>query len=486
MSWAEAWKVTKDINTLTYEQSIALGAVDWTFRSNKSNLGVVLDNYAGIDNVELKTCRDIDEIISNPVAMNAITASPAAMKVINNSSIAIAKYAVSLAGLDHTEYADIETVAASPVAINAICASPEAIDTIAASPVARVAVTLGATWDKNASPILIRTDAAVGMVANAGVDDEIVRNDFDQAPIYRNITEATDSQGNVFVRIPKLYIKKNDGLDLRSWQISPLPLPGFYLPWCFWDFTNERELPYIDVGKYNATLAGDKLESKPGLKPLVNKTIVDFRTYAKNNGNGYQQYDIHVHDVITVLFYVEFATLNSQSIMAGLTSGSAAAESGFSVNIAASSGSPTSNASGAYPCMYRGIENPWGSVFQFVDGLNINDHQAWVAKNAEDYASNVFAHPYEKVSYVNASASGYVTEMGIDFSMPWAELPVGVGGTESTYYSDDYYQGTGQRIARVGGAWTYAGGAGVSCWGLPHASSYAYTGIGGRLLKKPL
>lgn len=136
--------------------------------------------------------------------------------------------------------------------------------------------------------------------------------------------------------------------------------------------------------------------------------------------------------------------------------------------------------------MYRGIENPWGNVFQFVDGVNIIDHQAWVAKNAEDYASNVFAHPYEQLGYVNHAANGYITAMGLDASLPFAEFPTAVGGAESTYYADYYYRNTGQRIARVGGYWTSAGGAGVSCWGLSSLSSATGSNIGGRLLKKAL
>lgn len=349
----------------------------------------------------------------------------------------------------------------------------------------------GVSWNKGSNPTLTRTDDAVGMVANAGVGSQVVQNDFDSAPIYRDITEVTDSYGNVFVRIPKFYIRKTDSANLRTWQISEYPHPGFYLPWCFWDFANQQELPHVDVGKYIASLGtNNRLESKPGVMPLSSRTIIDFRTYARNNNTGglqgYQQYDIHVHDIITVLFYVEFATLDSQSIMAGLTSGSAYAESGLTDGVVASSGSPTSNTSGAEPCQYRGIENPWGNVYQFVDGVNIDNHQAWVAKNAEDYTSNVFAHPYEQLGYINYSANGYTTAMGFDPSLPFAEFPTAVGGSNSTYYADYYYRGTGQRIALVGGVRDSGAVAGVSCWRLSYASSDSGAGIGGRLLKKAL
>ena len=424
----------------------------------------------------------------------------------------------------------------------------------------------GVSWDKGESPILTRTDDAVGMVANAGIDGQVVQNDFDSTPLYGSIREVTDSYGNVFIRIPKVYIKKTDDAGSKTWQVSLTKRPGFYLPWCFWDFANNVALPYIDVGKYKASLSvANKLESKADVYPLQKKNIVDFRNYAQANGAGYQQLDIHTIDLLETLFYVEFATLNSQVIMQGYTAGQYAAthlatvaevgvhriivanafaalyvvgqpisigttqggdqictdriitsidvydasnkaitfdgspvdiavgnmlynsawKNGFSSGIAASSGSLVAN-DGKSPCVYRGIESLWGDCYQFVDGVNINEYQAWVAKNAANYVSNVFASPYEQLNYVNANADGYTIEMGHDEAFPFAELPTTLGGAGAKYYSDYYYRNAGQRIAFFGGVWSYGSGAGVSYWALDNSSSNAYPYISGRLLRKPL
>lgn len=433
---------------------------------------------------------------------------------------------------------------------------------------------LGAKWDKESSPTLIRTDGAVGLIAQAGVDDGIALNDFDQMPIYSEMRDVTDHLGNVFVRIPKFYIRKVDEPGLKQWQISKTWREGYYLPWCFYDAELDTELPYIDVGKYNASIGvGDKLESKPGTYPLINKTIVNFRTYARANNTGglrgYQQMDIHVYDVLSTLFYVEFATLNSQAVMQGFTTGqyssthtaviaesdtnriivpSATAnlyrvgqaislgtsqggnqiaygraitaiegydadnkaivfdgsavniavgnfvyntgwKSGFSSHIAASSGSIISGSDGKHPCMYRGIENPWGSVWQWADGVNINDWQAWVCNDAAQYASNVFASPYKQLGYTNHDTSGYPTEMGHDPDHPCAEFPVAIqtsGVSASKYYCDYYYQSAGQRVGPVGGDWRSGSYAGLSCWYLAYSSGGASVAFGGRLLRKPL
>ena len=179
----------------------------------------------------------------------------------------------------------------------------------------------GASWDKTTTSTLTRTDDAIGLVANIGIDNQVVVNDFDNAEIYKDIVEMTDSYGNKFMRIPKFYIKKTDGAGYKTWQVSKKPFAGAYLPWCFWNFSNGQELPYLDFGKYRASLNGTKLESKTGKAPLVNTNIVDFRTYAQNNGVGYQQIDMHALDVIRTLFYIEFATINSQNVALGYVYG---------------------------------------------------------------------------------------------------------------------------------------------------------------------
>ena len=444
--------------------------------------------------------------------------------------------------------------------------APSRLNALATSAGGRAPI-YGASWNKGSSPVLTRTDNAVGMVAAAGVDNQVVVNDFDQAEIYKGIVEFTDPLGNVFICIPKFYIEKTDGVGVKTWRISRRRFGNAYLPWCFWDFTNSRELDYIYVGKYLASLSADnKLESKPGVYPLINKNIVQVRGYAQANGAGYQQLDIHVVDILQTLFYIEFATLHTQSVMAGYTTGQYTAThlaiisematnrvvlanafanlyaagqaisvgtsqggnqvfygrtitsidvydasnkalvfdgapvnitagnlvyntgwlNDFSGWITASSGSLVSNSSGKYPCKYRGIENPWGNVWQFVDGVNVNEYQAWVCASAADYASNLFAAPYLQLSYVDANANGYPTAMGYDAANPFASLPTAVGGGSTTYYADYYYQATGQRIALLGGYWYAGSSAGLSCWSLNNASSSATLGVGARLLKKAL
>ena len=321
-----------------------------------------------------------------------------------------------------------------------------------------------------------------------GIGNQVVQNDFDAMPIYKEMKEVTDDYGNKFIRIPKFYIHKENTAGKLAIRISKEPIAGGYLPHCFYDHVANKELPYVDVGKYSASLSSDrtKLESKSGVAPLVNRHIVDFRNFAKANGNGYQQLDIHVIDVIQCLFYVEFVTLNVQSIHPGYTGaqGVLAKSTGGTDSVVSSSGAI--GADSMHQFKYRGIEDLWGNVYQFVDGVNINDNQAWVCKDARDYASNVFTSPYEKLSYVNLDTNGWVTEMGYDPNRPYAQFPIKSAGGTTTYYADHYYQDLGQRIALFGGLWSNGSYAGLSFWRLNSSSSNASSSFGGRMVRKPL
>jgi hypothetical protein len=142
---------------------------------------------------------------------------------------------------------------------------------------------------------------------------------------------------------------------------------------------------------------------------------------------------------------------------------------------------------GKSPCAFLGIESIFGDMWQFVDGININDRQSWVCKNSENYASNLFAAPYEQLGYANSDTNGYTAEMGFDALLPFAEITKSTaGGGSATFYSDYYYQNVGQRVARLGGYWFFGSDAGPSCWFLSDSSSLTNLNIGARLLRKPL
>jgi hypothetical protein len=129
---------------------------------------------------------------------------------------------------------------------------------------------------------------------------------------------------------------------------------------------------------------------------------------------------------------------------------------------------------------YRGIENFFGNVWKWVDGINIFDNVPYVSN------TDTVAQPFEDdtaVGYTDlgvtlANANGYqkfLEQQARGF------LPASVGGISSTYITDYYYQATGWRVVMLGGHADGGGSAGAACVLATGASSSDSADIGGRI-----
>lgn len=139
---------------------------------------------------------------------------------------------------------------------------------------------------------------------------------------------------------------------------------------------------------------------------------------------------------------------------------------------------------GKHAIIYRGIENIFGNVYQWVDGINIKDRQAYVCYDPEKYVSDVFNGDYIKLGYVNASESGvWAKALGFDVNNPLIALTTETGGSANTNMCDYYYSDAGNRVARVGGGYNDTANAGLWLWNLNSTSSSTYYHSGARLLR---
>ncbi|MEG1792375.1 MAG: hypothetical protein RR294_02125, partial [Bacilli bacterium] len=355
----------------------------------------------------------------------------------------------------------------------------------------------GLKWDGN--DVYTRLDDAVGMTANVGLNQETPKNDFDNAEIYKDMVDVEDTYGNQFVTIPKFYIKKTVTGNIWEWRISKVKKDNeYYLPACFYDEVNSKEMPYILVGKYDASETGGKLESKTGVKPLVSRNIDQFRTLATSNNQsgvtGYQLLDIHALDAIQVLFYIEFATLNSQTKMQGYANANTESIiNGTTDVVTASSGSINDLKNGKNAMKYRGIENIYGNIWQFIDGVNIDNVDAttayfYVNRDATTYASDVINGKYTKVRYNKLNTAGWVTKLGYDSANPFLQMPQEINVNESTKYGDHYWMDTdiGKRIVLFGGDWDSDNKDGLSYFALNYYSNNYSAIVSSRLLKTAL
>lgn len=344
----------------------------------------------------------------------------------------------------------------------------------------------GVEGEINSESLLTRTGNAVDMTYTVHTSEGIIDSDFDEAEIYKDIREYTDARGNVFVSIPKHYVKytwDDDNKTLKT-EISTYKYPGFILYPCF-RLDNGIEIDSIKIGKYQATGSSERATSVSGQTTLGSLTIDAMRDACKANNTSavrnYLQLDIWTWVMIQDLFKVEFATTDSQTVMRGRVDAGSINQSGSCDEIGV-------NKSGwnlTTMCMtYRGIENLYGNTNQWLDGINLLSNEAYVCYKTASYHSEVTTGDYSKINYQLATGSGNVDQIGFDPDNPFVRLAVHYNGTDydlGGYYND--YSYLGGAVLCVGGSYydgSIAGLFRVSSFSASYSSSF----IGGRLLLK--
>lgn len=336
-------------------------------------------------------------------------------------------------------------------------------------------VDLVGSEDPNA---LVRTDDAVGLNVTVGTSE--ITSDFDNCYPWNSIEEVTDTAGNIFIKIPKFYSKVTKNSDgTYKHQLSGAKHDGFDTLFKVGD----NEIDYIMVGKYEGSGSSERVYSKSGKTPLVRITMDDFRMGCTANGTGYQQYDFLIDLILKELWLVEMKTTNCQSIMRGYVDGSSeTTKTGATDSVGTSSGSPISNTDGTHACKYRGIENPWGNIQKWCDGISFSGSSVYVCTEPNAYASGKTIDNYLLYG-TRASNSGYAKIVAPLKEGSLIQYVTAVGADESSYYCNKSWQGG--TVLRCGGAGWSGADAGLWYWRGNSSASDSGSSIGGRLCYKP-
>ena len=236
------------------------------------------------------------------------------------------------------------------------------------------------------------------------------------------------------------------------------------------------------VGRYN-TISG--YYSKTGSQPLANMTRATARTNSKNKGSKWGQYDFASWCAVWLLYLVEFADWNSQAtIGVGICNGSSMSNTGGTDGMSYHTGTAASSRTATGAVQYRNIENPYGNIWEWIDGVNFSDGTVYVCTTPASYADDTTA------GYTNAGtkvqSNGFIKAIGLSSAAPWAFFPTEVGGSETIYIPDyaSYY--SGWRVLMVGGYYgNSAGYVGLFYFSADGASSGSYSSVGARLLFHP-
>lgn len=307
---------------------------------------------------------------------------------------------------------------------------------------------------------------------------------------FSEIHEVTDNEDNVFVSFPKMYMKwiTDSSGNIDGVKFSNIPVDDeYFISDAFLDPRNNGE--YLDevlIGKYEASGSSSKIFSKSKATCLVSVTRDGFRKAARAYGdssnayNGYQQYDIAMLTLYNFLCMLYYKTANIQTVFAGRTSESSKSDTGTCDTISGLNGWNT-----ATNCVKMlGVENPYGNIYKWVDGIVFSDSTIYAQKLPTGYTDSTggntfgFSRPISNGNIKYLKAGSNATKSLVYCSS--------TGGSSTTYVGDYYYYASGGTVLYSGGYWGSGAGAGLWYLSGDYEASRSDSYRGGRLCRRPL
>lgn len=314
-------------------------------------------------------------------------------------------------------------------------------------------------------------------------------------------------------------------------MLSSIPLPGYKHISKFYIGSSEaqmlRSLGLLMSDKTNSTdtRGGDNTAEWDGTyrsllgRPVTNLTRDQFRQAARKRGSGWEMYTYNAHKILFWLFAVEYATLDSQKPFNAQKDANGFAQGGlgpgptqmtdwtnfnkinplipcgYTNEFGNGSGEKAyvvKNASGGTHATlmanrYRGIENPFGHIWKYTDGANIQVTTGdaglsilWTTDDPSNFSDTSYTG-YNKKGNI-CRTNGYAKKMllGEDGDIVATEI----GGSSSTYWCDYYYTNTSanrMQVVLVGGNADDGSLAGLARVSTTSAPSDASRHLGSRL-----
>lgn len=341
----------------------------------------------------------------------------------------------------------------------------------------------------------------------------------------------------VMTEIPEHWYKLYfNGTKFRM-MLSEIPLPGYKHVDKFYISTYEARMYRTDNllcsaagasklsdpnsinfrGGDNTAEWDDTYRSLLGC-PVTNLTRDQFRQAARKRGSGWEMYTYGAHKTLFWLFAVEYATLNSQKPFNAQKDANGFAQGGLGPG-------PTqmtdwtnfNNANPLIPCSYtnefgngsgekayvvknasggthatlmvnryRGIENPFGHIWKYTDGANIQVTTGdnglsilWTTADPSNFSDSSYVGYDKKGNICRVNGYAKNTLLGEDGDIIATEI----GGSSSTYWCDYYYTNTSTnslRLVAVGGG-SDGADAGFIRVNTSETPSGAYKHFGSRL-----
>lgn len=357
----------------------------------------------------------------------------------------------------------------------------------------------------------------------AAYDTEGLSKDYNNVLKFSAMTEIPDHWYKIYIQGTKFRV-----------MLSAMPLPGYNHINKFYISTIEARInrsmstlfSSYGIGSTDTnSRGGDNTAEWDGTyrsllgRPVTNLTRDQFRQAARKRGSGWEIYTYGAHKTLFWLFAVEYATLNSQKPFnaqkdangfsqgglgegptqmtdwANFNNSNPLIPCGYTSEFGNGSGEKAyvvKNASGGTHATlmanrYRGIENPFGHIWKYTDGANIQVTTGdaglsvlWTTDDPSNFSDTSYTG-YDKKGNICRS-NGYAKKMllGEDGDIVATE----VGGSSSTYWCDYYYTYTSydrMQAILVGSAANDHSDAGLASMYVGGIPSNKYNYFGSRL-----
>lgn len=310
---------------------------------------------------------------------------------------------------------------------------------------------------------------------------------FANHPIYSNITTVQMDGNQVMVKIPKFYIRTEEG---KKYWISDTQREGFRLHPAFIRNTGE-EVSHFFVGAYQGSIYNGVCCSESGVTPTVYTTFTDYqksctgRNSIDSGISGYHMWTIYEVSAIAMLALVECCSTDFQTY--------------YGEGRVNASGLGKTSDESVVSASYRGIMGLWGNAWQFVDGLVTDNNDMfliWGDDGKREYKETslkIVSKASQDTVWVDGKTSGYynalTTTLGSGYNFNDIFLP-DFNTLTNTYtngsFSDYIYTrttGESRRVCCVGGDFSSEKKAGLFCYNFDIKTTDSFDNITTRLAK---
>ena len=358
-------------------------------------------------------------------------------------------------------------------------------DTIGGSYAVKLPVAVyGVSWSGSSSTSMTRTgDAANFSNPVPAVNGGSGSSPFDSCYPWSEIERVT-IDGNELVKIPKFWYKVTKTGNAMTFEIADNAKDGFLVSPAHADRGDGKgERDYVYIARYKCSSSNWK--SVSGATPKTNVTRAETRTGITGLGAGYYMQDFAMFWTTRLLYIVEYADWNSQAkIGYGCGNNSSVQNTGASDGMSYHTGTmQSSRTTYGVGVQYRYIEDPWGNVSEWCDGIRFSGTTVYAYKKPSEYSDSTGGTSVG----TRPSSGNYISKWNVPSATgyEWALYPSEVSGSNSTYVADYCYYYSSGVVLFVGGDYYQSQIYGLFCLNGYNVATYKGGDIGGRLQYLP-